>query len=155
MIHMTPLAERRKHRRFIVSGKVRFVAGFDSGLGTLVNLGEGGILIRSGALFPEGTKATFQVYPSRCPIELEIKGQVVGVQPAGVNDSLMAVRFLEDRPEVSDCVRWLASENCPWTGTVATETLGASRPDATHSPDTTEPAPTELEISHELIFQSA
>ena len=138
MIHMIPLVERRKHRRFIVSGRVRFVTGFDSGLGSLVNLGEGGILIRSRALFLEGTKATFHVCPSGCPIEIEIEGQVVGVK-----DDLMAVRFLEERLEVSDCVQWLANENCPWTGTVAIETLGTSSPQG------------EFEASHELVFQSA
>ena len=150
MIDMIPLAERRKHRRYIVSGRVRFVAGFDSGLGSLVNLGEGGILIRSRALFQKGAKATFRVSPVGCPIELEIEGQVVGVK-----DDLMAVRFLEERREVLDCLRWLASENCPWTGTVALETLGTSCPKQTSSPYSPEQAVTEGEASYELVFQSA
>lgn len=149
MIHMIPLVERRKHRRFIVSGRVRFVTGFDSGLGSLVNLGKGGILFRSRAVLPEGAKGTFQLHPSGCPIELKIEGQVVGVK-----NEIMAVRFLEERPEVSDCVQWLANENCPWTGTVAIETLGTFRPLQTNSPDT-EPAVTELETAHDLVFQAA
>ena len=149
MINATPTIERRNHRRFIVSGRVRIVKGFDTGLGSLVNLGEGGILLRSRALFPEGAKATFHVSPSGCPIEFEIEGQVVGVK-----DDLMAVRFLEERQEVSYCLRWLASENCPWTGTVSIETPGASRPEAVifQAP---EPTVTELENSRESVFQSA
>jgi PilZ domain len=150
MVDMIPLVERRKHRRFIVSGKVQFTAGFDSGLGSLVNLGEGGLLIRSRALLPEGTKGTFHVHPSRCPIEFEIEGQVVGVK-----GSVMAVQFLEKRPEVSDCVQWLASENCPWTGPVSMEVSGASRPEPTIPSEIAEPAIRELEIAHELVFQSA
>ena len=142
MANTIPSTERRKHRRFIVSGRVRLVRGFDTALGSLVNLGEGGILVRSQVPYPEGANATCQVSPRGCPIEFEIEGQVVGVK-----DELMAVRFLEERSEVSLCLRWLASENCPWTGTAAIETPGTSR-----SP---EPAIPELETSHELIFQSA
>ena len=149
MVNMIPSTERRRQRRFIVYVRVRFVTGFDSGLGSLVNLGEGGILFRSRAPFPEGTTATFYVSPAGCPVEIEIEGQVVGVK-----DGLLAVRFLEERPEVSLCLRWLASENCPWTGTAAIETPGTSRPEAVILPFP-EPAIPELETSHELIFQSA
>ena len=147
---MIPLFERRKHRRFIVSGRVRMVSGFDSGLGNLVNLGEGGILMRTRALFPEGTKATFQVQPSACPIEIEIEGEVVGVK-----DDIMAVRFLEKRPEVSACVQWLANENCPWTGAVAIETPEISRSVQAISPDRPDQVHTELETASDLVFQSA
>ena len=150
MVDMISQIERRKHRRFIVSGRVRIVRGFDSGLGSLVNLGEGGILIRSRALFPEGAKATFQIHPAGCPIALEIEGQVVGVK-----DSLMAVRFLEERREVSDCLRWLASENCPWTGAVPIGTSGDCRPEATISSEAREKGIRELEAAHELVFQDA
>ena len=150
MANMIPVIERRKHRRYIVSGRVRFVTGFDTGLASLVNLGEGGILIRSRALLPLGTKATFRVVPSQCPIEIEIEGRVVGVK-----DGLLAVRFLEKRQEVSDCVRWLASENCPWTGSVGIGALGNSFPEATNSPQTPEPVGKELETARDLVFQSA
>jgi hypothetical protein len=149
MVNMIPSTERRRQRRFIVYGRVRFVTGFDSGLGSLVNLGEGGILFRSRAPFPEGTTATFYVSPAGCPVEIEIEGQVVGVK-----DGLLAVRFLEERQEVSLCLRWLASENCPWTGTVSVEALGTSRLEAVTS-QASEPAIAELETSRELVFQSA
>jgi hypothetical protein len=149
MINMIPSIQRRRQRRFIVYGRVRFVTGFDSGLGSLVNLGEGGILFRTRALFPEGATATFHVSPAGCPVEIEIEGQVVGVK-----DDLMAVRFLEERQEVSLCLRWLESENCPWTGTVSIEALENSRPEGVTS-QTMEPATAELETTRELVFQSA
>jgi hypothetical protein len=145
MINLTPSSERRKHRRFIVSGGVRLLKGFDTGLGTLVNLGEGGILFRGRTVFPEGTKATFQISPARCPIRFEVEGEVVGVR-----DDLMAVRFLEERLEVSLCLQWLASENCPWTGTVTIEPRAAAL-----APSVPEQAVQEFETSRELVFQSA
>jgi hypothetical protein len=141
MIDMVPSIERREHRRFIVSGRVRLVRGFDSGLGTLVNLGEWGILFR---------RPTFRISPARCPIEIEIEGQVVGVK-----DDRMAVRFLEKRQEVSDCLRWLASENCPWTGTVG----ATSGPETQEAPEAmtsqTPESDADLEAARELLFRSA
>lgn len=144
MATTAPFAERRKHRRFIVSGRVRFATGFDSVLANLVNLGQGGILIRSQVTYPEGTKATFHVSPHGCPYKLEVEGQVVGAK-----DGLMAVQFLEERPEISDCIQWLVSENCPWTGAVA---IGTSKSDIAPSPAAA-PIAAELETAHALIFQ--
>lgn len=151
MLKTIPFIERRKHRRFIVSGKVQMVTRFDFAPATLVNLGEGGILIRSRDPFPEGTRGTFHISPVACPFEIEIQGQVVGVK-----DDLMAVQFLERQTEVSDCVQWLANENCPWAGTVSTGTLGNTRQEGANLPDA--PLPTgvpELETARDLVYQRA
>jgi hypothetical protein len=149
MKNLIPLVERRKHRRFIVSGTVEFARKSEKGSADLVNLGEGGMLIRNGVTFPEGTEVSFHVAPVHCPVELDIRGQVVGV-----NEGLMAVRFLEQRQEVSFCVQWLARENCPWAGTIENPGLKITR----YPVSLTEPkAPRipEVERAQELVFQQA
>ena len=111
-------SERRRFRRYIVSGTVRFDTNSEAGSSDLVNLGEEGVLIRGGLVLPEGTEGTFHVVPSRYPVEFEIQGQVVGVK-----DDLMAIRFLQELQTVAVLIQCLERENCPWTGTVATDSL--------------------------------
>lgn len=116
-------AERRRFRRYIVSGTVRFDTNSEAGSSDLINLGEEGVLIRGGVVLPEGTEGTFHVVPSRYSVEFEIQGQVVGVK-----DNLMAIRFLQKRPAVAALIQWLEWENCPWTGTVSTDALRGVSP---------------------------
>ena len=106
-------AERRRYRRYIVSGTVRFVMDFGAGSTELVNLGEGGMLIRAANVLSEGAEGTFHVVPSRYPIEFEVEGRVVGGK-----DDLVAIQFLEKPHTVSTLIQWLDQENCPWTGAV-------------------------------------
>ena len=106
-------AERRRYRRYIVAGTVRFVLNFGAGSSELVNLGEGGMLIRATAVLSEGAAGTFHVVPSRYPLEFEIEAEVVGAK-----DDLVAIRFLQEHHTVSALVQWLEQENCPWTGTI-------------------------------------
>ena len=105
--------EWRRYRRYIVSGTVRFDTNSEAGSGDLINLGEAGILIRSGVVLPEGTEGTFHVVPSCYPFKFEVEGQVVGGR-----DDLVAIRFLQNHQTVSALIQWLGQENCPWTGTV-------------------------------------
>jgi hypothetical protein len=130
---------------------VQLVRRSEKGSAELVNIGEGGMLIRNGVTFPEGTEASFHVTPVHCPVELDIRGQVVGV-----NEGLMAVRFLEKRPEVSFCVQWLARENCPWAGTIENQGLRMTRyPEIGSLEEPEAPRAREVERVQELVFQQA
>ena len=102
--------ERRRYRRYIVSGTVRFVMNFGAGSTELVNLGEGGMLIRAANILSEGAEGAFHVVPSRYPIEFEVEGRVVGGK-----DDLVAIQFLQKHHTVSALIQWLEQENCPWT----------------------------------------
>jgi hypothetical protein len=143
--------ERRRYRRYIVSGTVRFVTNLEAGSGDLVNLGDGGILIRSGVALPEGTEGSFHVVPSHCPFEFEIQGRVVGVK-----GDRMAIRFLQRNQTVAALIQWLERENFPWTGTVAMDALSAVyslRMESCALPAQAEDA--ELECARELVFRTA
>ncbi|MGH9784432.1 MAG: PilZ domain-containing protein [Terriglobia bacterium] len=105
--------ERRRYRRYIVAGSVRFVMNFGAGSTELVNLGEGGMLIRAAAVLADGATGTFHVVPSRYPLEFEVEGQVVGGK-----DDLVAIQFPQKHHAVSALIQRLEQENCPWTGTI-------------------------------------
>jgi hypothetical protein len=145
-----PLVERRRGRRYIVSGAVRFATNTKAGSADLVNLGEGGVLIRSGAVIPEGTEGTFHVVPQRCPFEFEIPGRVVGVK-----GELMAIRFLQRNQLLAPLIQWLENEHYPWTGTIAMDALSGGGAPGTASKTLPVQVENDLEHERELVYQDA
>ncbi|MBI1956023.1 MAG: PilZ domain-containing protein [Acidobacteria bacterium] len=102
--------ERRRYRRYIVQGRVKFRIGSAETLGDVVNFGQGGMLIRSGVVLPEGSETTIQVKASCYPDAFEVSGQVVGVK-----NGRMAIKFLKKPKAVEELLLCLAQENYPWT----------------------------------------
>ena len=107
-----PDIERRKHRRYIVRGRVRFTIDSLEVLAELVNFGEGGVLIQSMFDLPVGTHMDLRILTFCYPIAVDGVGQVVG----GCGD-LLAIQFVEKPPEADRLLRWLEVEHYPWTGT--------------------------------------
>lgn len=108
--------ERRRYRRYIVQGQVRFRINSSEASGELVNFSQGGLLVRSQAVLPPGTQATFRVTASCYPNAFDVAGEVVGVK-----DALLAIKFLEQPKSVHQLLEWLERENVPWTGTFGSE----------------------------------
>jgi hypothetical protein len=115
--------ERRKHRRYIVDGTVRFTVGPVSVSGALINFGHGGMLVRAdgmlGEMVSEAAQLDFQVTAYCYPETFRVLGEIVG----GKN-SLLAVKFLERPHGAKELLLWLEGENFPWTSSSSTlETL--------------------------------
>jgi hypothetical protein len=105
--------ERRRFRRYIISGEVELRMSYLETVAELVNLGEGGLLVRGQIALPEGSLITARVKPARGPFNLEIHGEVVGGK-----GNLMAVRFTEAPRNINEMLCWLQMENLPWAGTL-------------------------------------
>ena len=103
--------ERRKHRRYIVRGRVMFTMNSLDLWGDLINFGYGGMLVRARYEIPENSKLEFRVVAYCYPEMFSVPGQVVGGR-----ESLLAIKFLERTDRAMDLLRWLEVENCPWTG---------------------------------------
>ena len=129
-------ADRRRFRRYIVAGSIRFVVDLGAGSTELVNLGEGGMLIQAANGLSDGAAGTFHVVPSRYPLPFEVEGEVVGGK-----EDFVAVRFLQKHATVSALIQWLEQENCPWTGTT-TDALASGF----HARDASETLATEAEV---------
>ena len=108
------LRERRRHRRYILPGQVRFRINSFEASGELVNFGQGGLLMRSRVALPVGTQMSLRVQASCYPSAFETPAEIVGVKNA-----LMALKFLEQPHGVQELLLWLERENFPWTGTFA------------------------------------
>jgi hypothetical protein len=108
---MEPI-ERRKYRRYIVRGRMRFTIDSLEVWAEMVNFGEGGVLMRSMFDLPVGTRLDLRVLAFGYPLAVEGIGQVVG----GRGD-LLAIQFIEKSPEAAHFLRWLEMEHYPWTGT--------------------------------------
>lgn len=150
---MNPIVwrERRRYRRYIVSGQVRIRTNSAETVGELVNFGQGGLQVRSQSVLPVGTQAVFCVTAFCYPNPFDIAGEIVG----GKND-LMAVKFLGSANGVNELLHWLDQENFPWTGT-----FDSNPPEAEKLVVQASPAPpetgcgAELEPEMQFVFQQA
>ena len=141
--------ERRKHRRYIVRGRVKFTIDSLQLWGDLVNFGHGGMLIRSRYEIPEKTQLNFRVIAYCYPNTFEVLGQVVGGQ-----ESLLAIQFLKRMDGAKELLQWLEGENFPWTGGTSSEDL--ERAEAWQGARPAQPVTeAEAEASMEGIFQDA
>ena len=115
---MTPVVrnERRHYRRYIVGGEVKLRSGSVETSGGLVNLGQGGMLLRSGVALLEGREMTVYAKVAGYPNPLEVPGRVIRAQ-----DELTAIQFLKPLEDGHELLLWLAQENCSWTGTDASD----------------------------------
>ena len=143
--------ERRKHRRYIVRGRVKFTVDSLELWGDLINFGHGGMLIRSRYEVPENTKFNFRVIAYCYPNSIKVPGQIVGGK-----ESLLAIQFLERTDGATELLRWLESENFPWTGGSSSKEAILAEP--VKPPDSNSAFPlveAEADASMEVIFQDA
>jgi hypothetical protein len=102
--------ERRRYRRYIVKGSVVVLHSSAEIAGELLNLGFGGVLVRTKIVHPEGTRVTLTFQFNGYPEETSAQGLVVGTKP-----DLMAVKFLEEPAGIESVLNWLEMEHYPWT----------------------------------------
>ena len=102
--------ERRLYRRYIVQGVVELRGDSGKASGELVNIGQGGMLIRVSLALPPGSKVTVHAALLGYSHALKASGQV-----AGVRDGLLAVQLIEEPNGLYELLLWLARENVPWT----------------------------------------
>jgi hypothetical protein len=106
------MAERRRYRRYIVSGDVKIYAGSGKaayqGSAKLVQFALGGMLMRGGLVLAARKRATARVDVQGYPYAIEVPFEVVGERNA-----LMAVRFLSQPVGLTDLVEWLAYGDFP------------------------------------------
>ena len=141
--------ERRKHRRYIVRGRVKLIIDSLELWCDLVNFGHGGMLIRSRFEIPEKTRLDFLVIAYCYPNTIEVPGQVVGG-----HGSLLAIQFLNRTDGAKELLQWLEGENFPWTGGSSPEDL--ERTEAWQAVVPAQPvSETEAEVSMDDIFQDA
>ncbi|HWP85767.1 MAG TPA: PilZ domain-containing protein [Terriglobia bacterium] len=145
------MGERRKHRRYILTGRVRLRIYAMEFWGDLVNFGAGGMLIRTPYTLPEKTTIQFLLSPDNYPDVLEVSGQVVGG-----HGCLAAIQFLEHTNGARFLLQWLAAENYPWTGGEGLEIndLGGEQNQPARPPAASL-SEAELETSQEWIYQNA
>jgi PilZ domain len=106
------LVERRKHRRYIVRGRVRFLIDSLEVSADLVNFGQGGLLIRSPFTLPVGTRLDLRILAFCYPAAVIGIGRVVGGR-----GNLLAVQLVQQSSEADQLLWWLEQEHYPWTGT--------------------------------------
>ena len=94
--------DRRRYKRYPVSGRAKFQAGITEGDGDVLDIGSGGILIRSPVGLSQGTELktlfTIQGYAS----EFSTSGRMVRAQ-LGV----LAVMFLQEPVGLWELLKWL------------------------------------------------
>jgi len=115
-MHSEYTVERRKHRRYIVRGRVRFPIDALEAWGELLNFGHGGMLIRSQFAPPSGTRLPFRILAFCYPNTFAVPGAIVGEK-----GRLTAIQFLERAEGIEELLQWLERENFPWTGADCTE----------------------------------
>lgn len=150
-MNATMRKERRRHRRYIVSGQVKLRTESFVVQGELVNFGQGGMLVRSGLVLLVGTQMRARVTAFCYPYAFDVAGEVVSTKNA-----LMAIKFLEQPNGVQELLYWLEQENFPWTGTFDSITSETEQPWHCPSPAlSASGSDTQLELEPEFVYQQA
>jgi len=146
----TPM-ERRKHRRYILRGRVQFRIDSLEVWAELVNFGQGGMLIQTRFPAPEKIPINYRVLAFGYPDSCDVSGKVVGGQ-----GSLLAIQFLERTAGAQQLLSWLDREHYPWTGGGAVD--GEQRGELLQAPALNSAHPVseaEAEAALESIFREA
>jgi hypothetical protein len=101
---------RRKHKRYIVDGSVTLQGDVGEAFGTLVNLGRGGMLVRSSRVNPqagEEYKLRFTVRGYDQP--MEAGGMVVGG-----HSGFLAMQFSHAPQDLDTVLHFMEQANYPW-----------------------------------------
>ena len=113
VVQTSPLitTNRRRYKRYIVEGFVTLDCALGKANGALLNLGQGGILVRVAGRYRAATIVSLRIQLENYPEMLATSGQVVGTQ-----DGLVAIQFLEKPMGIELLLNWLEQENCTWSG---------------------------------------
>ena len=100
----------RRYKRYIVKGSVVLQGPGGGSRGMLLNIGQGGILVRTDNAQPTGVDITLLFDVTGYPETFGMWGQVVGI-----NGSLLAIKFL-DEPDIGFLLDWLEFQHYAWSG---------------------------------------
>ena len=104
--------ERRKYKRYRVTGRAEFQADSERAVGELLDIGTGGLLIRSRLIPDKGTNIWAQFTVAGYPGSFETSGRVVRSQL-----DVVAVMFLEPPTGLEKLLAWLEHRTPPQAGT--------------------------------------
>ena len=103
--------ERRKYKRYGVTGRAEFQADSERAVGELLDIGTGGLLIRSRLVPDKGTNIWAQFTVAGYPGAFESRGRVVRSQL-----DVVAVMFLEPPAGLEKLLGWLEHRTPPPAG---------------------------------------
>jgi hypothetical protein len=101
----------RRCKRYIVNGSAVLEGPGGESRGLLLNVGQGGILVRTNAAHEEGSNLTLYFHVSGYPETFAGHGQVVGTK--GI---LSAIKFMEEPEGIKFLLAWLGLQHCTWSG---------------------------------------
>ena len=94
--------ERRRYKRYPAAGQAEFSTASMKATGELLDIAEGGVLIRSLVKPSDGIGATVRFAVSDYPRVFVADGQVVRVQM-----STLVIKFFGKPPELDELLQWL------------------------------------------------
>ena len=103
--------ERRQYKRYRVTGRAEFQADSERAVSELLDIGTGGLLIRSQLIPDKGTNLWVQFTVAGYPGALDSRGRVVRSQL-----DVLAVMFLEPPAELERLLSWLEHRTPPQPG---------------------------------------
>ena len=101
-------SEKRRYKRYVVSGQVEIRTEVDEAVGELVHIGRRGILIRSHFIPPLRTNLSIHFTVQRYGETFRVGGRVVGSEK-----DLIAVNFSVEPAGMEELLQWLdMKEKC-------------------------------------------
>ncbi len=101
----TVISERRKFVRYLVAGDVQFRSAAVEATGELLDIGTGGILVRSQTMLDKGTNLTAGFDVKGCTGTFAAKGRVVRTQ-----FDVLAIMFLDPPAGLDELLAELANK---------------------------------------------
>ena len=102
--------ERRRSRRYIVTGDLQIETGNRVYNGNIVNLSESGFSVRSNDSIEPGSNIHAVLRLQKYPETIILDGQICGIQ-----DNLVSIKLFSPDLKMKILVQWLEIENYPWT----------------------------------------
>ncbi len=102
------ITDKRRHKRYRVSGRADFQAASADATGDLLDIGTGGILVRSPVIPPQGTNLTARFTVDGYAATFDCRGRVVRAQM-----DVLAVMFLEEPKGLAELLQWLEKGTLP------------------------------------------
>ena len=101
----------RRYKRYIVTGSATFRRSGKECRGALLNVGQGGVLVRPDSLYREGPDLSLLFQVVGYPETVAAPGRIVGTKT-----DLLAIKFRQQPAGIDTLLRWLEQENCTWSG---------------------------------------
>ena len=102
----------RRSKRYIVKGSAVLQTPSGESAGALLNLGQGGMLVRTDVPYKKGTELALRFHVGgSSPETITALGEVVGAK-----EDLLAIKFLKKPTGIEFLLDWLDLQHCLWSG---------------------------------------